>query len=76
MYYVYWYDKIMNHELINKIAQDIAICHANILEHEIKSVCERFNVQPTDLVINYLPDNVVEILLKCSTFKLDIQYIT
>lgn len=69
----------MNNELSDKIriiSHEISIFHAKILEHEIKAACDKFNVLPTDLVINYLPDNTIEILVKCSKFKLDIQYIT
>lgn len=59
---------------VRKISQEMAIIHANLIEHELESVCKNFSVDRSDLIINYLPDNTIEILIRCSKFKIDFVY--
>ena len=43
-----------NYSIQNKI-NEIAMKHSQIIEDNIKWVCDKFSIHPDNLIINYLP---------------------
>lgn len=60
-------------EIENKV-MEIAKEHAKIIDLEIKEVCCRFNLNPQNLIINYLVDGSIEILIKARHFKIENEF--
>jgi len=59
---------------IQKICNDIAKKHAEIIEDECKKVCEKYNCQPSDLLIEYYDHTHIKINARGSEFTIENVY--
>lgn len=63
-------DNIQN--LIEEKSKELARKHAAIIEYECKRVCEKYNVHPSQLILNYFPNNIIEININIThRFKIE-----
>lgn len=51
-------------KLIEEKFQEMARSHAHILENECEKVCKEYEVQPKDLIIEYLSKSEVKIIIQ------------
>lgn len=62
-------------EMINKKAMELASKHGEIIENEIKMACNKFDVKPNDLIIQYGLNAEIKLLVKASYFKITNQFV-
>lgn len=55
---------------INDISYNLAKKHAEILEQELKAVCELYEIPPHKIHINLFPDGVHRISIVLSEFQI------
>lgn len=58
-------------ESVMETVNNIAKKHADIIEHECRKVCERFNCPPTDLIIEYHDHTRIKIRVHGSDFTIE-----
>lgn len=61
-------------KLIIEKSAEIAKKHAEIMEQECKRVCERFNCNPNDLILECHPSMEFKIKINASHFKIENEF--
>lgn len=56
-------------KLIEQKCLELARKHADILEEECKKVCEQYDIDQANLIIEYHSDNSIKIKIQASHFK-------
>lgn len=62
-------------EKINDLVMCVALKHASIIEDECKKVCDKFNCEGKDLIIEYHDKTLIKIKIKGSEFTIENKYI-
>ena len=66
---------MFDNELIQKKVMEVARKHAEIIENECKMVCEKFNCDRDDLIIEYHKNTQIKITVKASHFEITNNFI-
>jgi hypothetical protein len=61
-------------EKINKLAMKAAKFHCETIENECKKVCEKFNCDPKDLIIEYHDRSIIKIKILGSEYSIKSVY--
>lgn len=56
--------------IIAKLAMELAKKHAEIIETKCKQACEKFNVEPKDLILEYHGDIEIKIKIQAAHFEI------
>ena len=62
-------------ELIQKKCMELAQKHAAIIEKECIKACEKFNVSPDELTLEYISNTEIKIKINANHFKIENQFI-
>jgi hypothetical protein len=61
-------------ELFNDKILEIIKKRSQIIESYCKNVCEKFDLKPEQIVMNYHSDNSIEFLIKVAHIKIDTEF--
>ena len=62
-------------KLIEKKVMEIARRHSEIIENKCKLTCERYEIDPENLIIEYSSNSKIKILVKAISYEMEDAFI-